>query len=219
MAETEYGLTLSGALTVAPGATANFTGATVVGLSATTLQSVNVDATNYQDYGGNTWLSIATGFNPTLAQTLLAGGHSIQNLAAPVNPNDAATKTYVDTGKYVYSFGGNLTATAQFLQANGIAGSAVVNGVTSVPNSQLDAVMPSGLTISKVSFITSTGDATTQFSIYKNATVVSTFTCVNILAGVQTLGTTVTCVQGDYIRVAFVAGTVPGSTRITLYIS
>src|SRR5271156_3231791 len=122
--ETEFALQISNALSFIPGATANFTGVIVTGLTIPT----------------------------------------------PVNPTDAANKAYVDTGRQVGTYGGNVT-TSGYLQANGIAGSAIVSGITSVPMSTLDIVMPTAMMISKATFITNTGDTTSQYSILKNGSV------------------------------------------------
>lgn len=64
--------------------------------TGTSLISPAVNANSYNDRLGNPFLTIANGGQPTLTNTLNANSNYIINGLNPVNPQDLATKSYVD---------------------------------------------------------------------------------------------------------------------------
>src|SRR5271156_1592256 len=111
-----HSLLIKTALTFTPGATANFTGVTVTGLSASTGTFVTVEAENYADMIGNDWLTIANGGTPTLVNDIilnnrnLTGAGSITSTsigATTVNTNVVIAATKIESPAYSDVLGNN----------------------------------------------------------------------------------------------------------------
>src|SRR5277367_6580817 len=116
MAESVYSLLIQSALTFTPGATANFTGVTVTGLSTSTGTFLTVEAENYADMIGNDWLTIANGGTPTLLNNIilnnktLTGAASITSTsvgATTVNTNVVIAATQIESPAYSDVLGNN----------------------------------------------------------------------------------------------------------------
>ena len=138
------------------------------------------------------------------------GPQGIQGLTGPTGPTGPAGPAALGI---VVNFGGNLNVIGRFLAYSGLTSTATVAEAQTLGNV---FVVPVAVgTDTAFSWDSSNADAGTQMAIFKNGVNVSQFNLTGVRGTIT--GLSVPFVLGDRLSVGHIAGTLPASMSVNLY--